>query len=100
MARVGVPSEPRRREPPVQTYANHAHRPTVWNIVWLICFLGVVLSLWISVRDRTLASLAMVLIAIGVFGTITLLRVFILHVQDRVIRLEMRVRLTGLGLER
>ena len=100
MAVVGVPPEPRRPEPPVQTYANHAHRPTVWNIVWLICFLAVVVSIWISVRDRTLTSLLVLLIAIGLFGTVTLLRVFVLHVQDRVIRLEMRVRMTGLGLER
>jgi len=91
---VGVPIEP-----PPQTYATHAHRPLAWNIVWLICFLAVVMAIWTAVRDRTLVGLVVLLMAIGLLGTISLLRVFVLRVQDRVIRLEMRVRMTRLGLE-
>ena len=32
-------------------------------------------------------------------GTISLLRIFVLRVQDRVIRLEMRIRMARLGLD-
>jgi hypothetical protein len=85
---------------PTQSYATHSHRPIAWNIVWLICFVAVVAAIWIAVRDRTLAAHVVLLVAIGLLGTISLLRVFILRVQDRVIRLEMRVRMARLGLER
>jgi len=83
-----------------QSYATHAHRPIAWNIVWLICFVSVVAAIWTAMRDRTLVAHVVLLMAIGLLGTISLLRLFVLRVQDRVIRLEMRVRLTRLGLER
>jgi hypothetical protein len=83
-----------------QSYATHAHRPIAWNIVWLICFVSVVAAIWTAMRDRTLVAHVVLLMAVGLLGTISLLRVFVLRVQDRVIRLEMRVRLTRLGLER
>ena len=83
-----------------QSYATHAHRPIAWNIVWLISFVAVVAAIWTAVRDRTLVAHVVMLIAIALLGTISLLRVFVLRVQDRVIRLEMRVRMARLGLER
>src|SRR4051794_24908332 len=83
-----------------QNYANHAHRPIAWSIVWLICLLGVVAAAWAAIRDRTLVAHVVLLIAVGLLGTVSLLRVFVLRVQDRVIRLEMQVRLTRLGLVR
>jgi len=97
MAFVGVPLQP--STPPPQSYATHAHRPMAWNIVWLICFLAVVMAIWTAVRDRTPVAFVALLMAVGLLGTISLLRVFVLRVQDRVIRLEMRVRMTRLGLE-
>jgi len=83
-----------------QSYATHPHRPIAWNIVWLICFVALVAAIWTAVRDRTLVAHVVLLIAIGLLGTISVLRVFVLRVQDRVIRLEMRVRMERLGLER
>ena len=85
-------------DPTPQTYANHAHRPIAWNIVWLICFVALVGSIWTAVRDKTLIAHVVMLLAIGVLGTVTVLRVYVLRVQDRVIRLEMRVRMTRLDL--
>jgi hypothetical protein len=82
-----------------QTFATHAHRPTAWNIVWLISVLGVLTAVWVAIRDRTLVAHVVLLLAIGLLGTISLLRIFVLRVQDRVIRLEMRVRMARLGLE-
>jgi hypothetical protein len=87
-------------ESKTQTYANHAHRPTAWNIVFLISAVAVLVALWIAVRDQTLIALVVLLLAIAGLGTISLLRVFVLRVQDRVIRLEMRIRMARLGLER
>jgi hypothetical protein len=83
-----------------QTYATHAYRPIAWNVVWLISVVGVISGIWIAVRDRTLIAHVVMLLAIGLLGTISLLRIFVLRVQDRVIRLEMRVRMARLGLER
>ena len=85
--------------PAPQTYASHAHRPTAWNIVWLISVLGLVAAVWVAIRDRTLVAHVVLLLAVGLLGTISLLRVFVLRVQDRVIRLEMRIRMARLGLE-
>lgn len=83
-----------------QNYATHAHRPIAWNIVWLISVAAVVAAVWAAVRDRTLVAHVVLLLAIGLLGTISVLRVFVLRVQDRVIRLEMRVRMARLGLDR
>lgn len=82
-----------------QTYATHPHRPTAWNFVWLISVLGVLTAIWVAIRDRTLVAHVVLLLAIGLLGTISLLRIFVLRVQDRVIRLEMRIRMARLGLE-
>jgi hypothetical protein len=100
MASSGPSSPPPPPGRVVQTYANHAHRPVAWAIVWLICLLAVVAALWAAFRDRTLVAHVALLIAIGLLGTVSLLRVFVLRVQDRVIRLEMQVRLARLGLLR
>jgi hypothetical protein len=82
-----------------QTYATHAYRPTAWNIVWLICLVAVLLSIWVAVRDRTLVAHVLLLLSVGVLGTISLVRVFALRLQNRIIRLEMQVRLARLGLD-
>ena len=83
-----------------QSYANHAHRPTAWNIVFLIATIAVLAAIWLVVRDGTPIAWVLALMAIGLLGTIAVLRVFVLRVQDRVIRLEMRIRMARLGLER
>jgi hypothetical protein len=85
-------------DPLPQNYANHAHRPIAWNVVWLICFVALVASIWTAVRDRTLIAHVVLVMAIGLVGTVSVLRVYLLRVQDRVIRLEMRIRMAALGL--
>jgi hypothetical protein len=85
--------------PTPQTYATHVHRPVAWSAIWFICVVGVLAAIWAAVRDRTLIAHVVMLLAIGLLGTVTLLRMFVVRVQDRVIRLEMRARMTRLGLE-
>lgn len=82
-----------------QNYANHAHRPVAWGLVWLGAVLAVLLSFWVAWRDDSLASAALVLLALLILATVSLLRVFVLRLQDRIIRLEMRVRLARVGRE-
>lgn len=84
---------------PEQHYANHAHRPVAFGLVWLGT-LGVTgLFLWVAYRDRSLVAAGLVLLGLVTLATISLLRVFALRLQDRIIRLEMRVRLAGAGRE-
>jgi hypothetical protein len=85
---------------PTQTYANHVHQPRAWGIFWLIGMAALLLALWIVIRDRTLVSLDLLLLSIGLVGATTVMRLFALRHQDRIIRLEMDARLRRLGLDR
>jgi hypothetical protein len=82
-----------------QSYANHAHRPVAFGLVWLGALIATSLFLWVAYRDRSLVGAALVLLGLVTLAAISLLRVFALRLQDRIIRLEMRVRLAKLGRE-
>ena len=80
-----------------QVYANHVHRPTAWSITCVGALTAVVLLAWSAIVAPSPASVGLVILALVVASTISLLRVFALRLQNRIIRLEMRVRLTKLG---
>jgi hypothetical protein len=80
-----------------QTYATHAYQPRTWNATWLTALVALLLLVWRAVVDPTWQGLALVLLAASVLLTISLLRVFALRLQNRIIRLEMQVRLARLG---
>ena len=80
-----------------QTYANHAYRPTTWNITWLIAALALLLLIWRALVEPSWQALALLLLAASAFLTVSLLRAFVLRLQNRIIRLEMQMRLAGLG---
>jgi hypothetical protein len=80
-----------------QTYATHAHRPAAWNIAWLGALAACGLLIWSAWVERTVQSFALVLLGFVVLLGLSLLRIFALRLQDRIIRLEMQVRLTRLG---
>ena len=84
---------------PPQTYATHRYTPMAWQITWLGSVVALLLLGWTAFRAPTLQRLALVLLALAVVMTVTLLRVFALRLQNRIIRLEMRVRLARLGRE-
>ena len=80
-----------------QSYANHARLdpPFHFFLVWL-CFAAVILSVILLVRHPRISSILGVLLAIGLLVTATKARTYSLKVQDRIIRLEERLRLAML----
>jgi hypothetical protein len=80
-----------------QNYANHVHRPTVWLTAWLGAAIAVAVSIWLMVFQPSLQSLLLLVLAVTVALMVTVMRVSALRLQDRIIRLEMQVRLERLG---
>jgi hypothetical protein len=80
-----------------QSYANHVRRATAWLTAALLAFVATVLLLWAVVRTPSLPSAALALLAVSVLVGTLVMRVFATRLQDRIIRLEMTVRLTALG---
>jgi hypothetical protein len=76
----------------VQTYANHAHRPVLWAVgflFWMAASAG--FAGWLLERSWGMAALLGGLL--GVSGVVlTIGRVYVTRLQDRIILLEMQVR--------
>ena len=82
-----------------QTYATHVYRATAWIVtssVALIALVALVFSAW---QEPSYVSFALVALAGVVVSALWLVRVFALRLQNRIIRLEMQVRLARLGRE-
>jgi hypothetical protein len=82
-----------------QTYANHAHRPTGWVITALLAVLGWVGMVLFVLRTPSVLTIALLVLASAVVGLVVLTRRYTTRLQDRIIRLEMRLRLAALGRE-
>ena len=83
-----------------QHYANHPHRPTSWIITALLSVFALVLSVLLLLRvPRSVNALALLLLCLAVVGLVLMIRRYATRLQDRIIRLEMRVRLAALGRE-
>ena len=79
----------------MQTYENHAHRPVLWatgTLFWLIALVLFALA-WAGYPTRPFAE-GVLLLAVGV--ALLIGRIYITALQDRIIKLEMRVRCAGL----
>src|SRR5262252_4270757 len=79
--------------PPPQTFANHRRSRPLYLLVYFILFLNIV---WTAYRAAQAPSVDTVMaaftaLALGLLSYYA--RIFALTVQDRVIRLEMRLRL-------
>ena len=82
-----------------QTYANHVHQPRAWSVTWLVGLL-VVLALGVHVyQEPSYVSVSLLVLAGVVLSTLTLGRMFALRLQNRIIRMEMQVRLARIGRE-
>lgn len=76
----------------MQTYANHAHRPVLWTVgalFWMAASAG--FAGWLLGRGWGMPTLLGGLL--GVSGVVlTIARVYVTRLQDRIILLEMQVR--------
>jgi hypothetical protein len=82
-----------------QNYANHPYRPLAWNITLLVGLVAFVVLLVHSYQAPSYVSFALLTLAGVVLSAVSLTRVFALRLQNRIIRLEMQIRLARLGRE-
>ena len=81
----------------VQSYKNHARTiPAYHGVAFSIFAINVVWSAYRAIASFSFESVVALLLAIALVLLFFYARVFALTVQDRVIRLEMRLRLTQL----
>ena len=97
---AGFWTETTRRLATSQNYANHRHRPLGYQITWALAALALGHLTWLAYVDPTAQALSLVLVALAVLGGLTLMRLFALRLQNRIIRVEMQIRLTRLGREK
>lgn len=80
-----------------QSYANHTRRDPPFHFFLLpLALAAVILSIILLTRHQRMASILWVLLAIGLLITAFKARSYALKVQDRLIRLEERLRLAML----
>lgn len=83
--------------PPDQTYATHKRVVPAYHGVAFVCLTAyLLLAVWQLVKAPGIATAMAVLLAVAVGIIFWYARAFVLTVQDRVIRLEERLRLTEL----
>jgi hypothetical protein len=80
-----------------QMYANHRHRPTLWLVTALLAATAVVLTVFLMLLRPAVVTLAPVVLALALILTLWMVRQYALRLQNRIIRLEMQVRLARLG---
>ena len=80
-----------------QTYANHRHRPTLWLVTSFLAATAVVLTVFLMLLRPAVVTLAPVVLALALILTLWMVRQYALRLQNRIIRLEMQVRLARLG---
>ena len=96
MAFVGplVPVPP----PAPQTYANHAYRPVATNVAGLFAVFGFAFAVVYALqRDSVLVALALISLALAVMTLVIMSRTYTVRLQNRIIRLEMQIRLARVG---
>ena len=79
-----------------QSYENHRQRRPVYLALYAVFFADIVWATWHAIQAPGFATVLAVITAIALLVLTFYARVFALVVQDRLIRLEMRLRMREL----
>ena len=80
-----------------QNYANHVRTDVMFHqVLFPIAAICVLLALWIVIKHFSLSSLELLLLAIALMLAALRLRAYATKLQDRIIRVEERLRLAAL----
>lgn len=82
-----------------QSFASHAHRPTWTAAAAVLAILALAFFIVEAVRRPGALTFGLLCLTFSVWCLVAISRVYIVRLQDRIIRLEMRVRLARLGRE-
>ncbi|MEQ1574190.1 MAG: DUF6526 family protein [Vicinamibacterales bacterium] len=80
-----------------QSYAKHAHTPKPTGVAGLFGFIALVLLAYGAFAAPTLQNVGLVCVAFSVIVLVVISRWYTVGLQDRIIRLEMQLRLDRLG---
>jgi len=80
-----------------QNYANHAHQPRQTLVAAILAFIAFGLLVVEAFGNPSLPNLALLSLCGAVIVLVGMSRTYIVKLQDRIIRLEMRLRLERLG---
>ena len=83
-----------------QSYAHHAHRPTLTTIAGVFTLISTALFATMTIRQPSLVSLGLLSLSLGVATLVLISRAYTVRLQDRIIRLEMLGRFSRIGRER
>ena len=82
-----------------QTYATHVHRPRLSGAAGLFATLALGFFVVEALRRPGVLSVGLICLTLSVWILVVISRTYIVRLQDRIILLEMRVRLARLGRE-
>lgn len=81
-----------------QTYATHVHRPVAAGVAGLFAVIALAASVTLGLNDASwLLVLTLVSLSASVITLVLISRTYIVRLQNRIIRLEMMLRLERLG---
>ncbi len=80
-----------------QSFANHAHSPTLSVVAFASVIVAFGLFVNLTIRQPGPLAYGLLSLTISVMALVAISRIYIIRLQDRIIRLEMLGRLTRLG---
>ena len=82
-----------------QSYASHTHRPMLFSAAFVATIVAFAFFIQELLRFRGPLMYGLVSLTVAVMCVTLISRRYIVRLQDRIIRLEMQVRLARLGLQ-